>query len=133
MIIDEGIYVQKNLESFLQGNKGNKPEVDETDMMSFGEYPSTTDRIERLGSKHAPHDSSYISEAMGLTHQNIYDPNFSKDHDQKRNSKLKSKDRLFRQRSSTSSNELRKTSLSFSKESVVEGYKLCREIGRPSC
>lgn len=126
---DEGLYVQKNAESLLQGNTKQVSDVDDHDLMSFGEYPTTTDRMDRVGAKHLAHDNSYINQTIDLTQQNIYDPKFTVENEKGRNSKLKSKDRLFRQRSSTSSNEIRKTSLSFSKESVIEGYKLIREIG----
>lgn len=132
MIVGEDLYKQKNLENVLQSNKKKLAELEDLDLMSFGEYPSTTDRIDRIGPKGMEHESNYLIDDINQGHQNIYDPTFSLEQSKLSSSKIKSKDLFLKQRSSNSSNEVRKTSLSFSKEAVIEGYQLNREIGRNS-
>jgi hypothetical protein len=129
--VEEDLYKQRHGEDhFAPSSRRSAAEGEEPEPPSFGEYPSTTDRLERGGPKLAGLDDSDAGAAPEYRHRNIYDPLFSLEEKLTTAPKLVSKDRLFKQRSSTSSNEVRKTSLSFSKEAVIEGYRLIREIGR---
>jgi len=129
--VEKLLYQQKVGESiFTNKSQSDFSEDFQQSLKNFAEYPSTTDRLDRLEVKNLSHERSFLRNTMDISHQNIYDPNFSAEKNKKGSSKLKSKDRLFRQRSSTSSMEVRKSSTSVTKESVIEGYKLIREIGR---
>lgn len=130
---DKLIYQQKGRESiFTNKSQSDMSEDYQKSLKNFGEYPSTTDRLDRLQVKDLSHGRSFLRNIMDISHQNIYDPNFSAEKSKKSSSKIKSKDRLFKQRSSTSSMEVRKSSTSVTKESIIEGFKLLREIGTPN-